>query len=73
MVFLLAITGCLKGMWCDALGTSREVLEGNDRLGTLGIKKKLIGVAPLELQGEFLKVNDQFSTLGIKKKLLNSN
>jgi len=62
----------LKGKWCGTLGTSREFLEGHDQLGTVGITNKLLGVAPLELQGKFLKGATKLGTLGIIKNKLNN-
>ena len=49
----------------------REILEGHDQLGTLGITIKLLGVAPLELLGKFLKGTTKLGTLGIIK--INNN
>jgi len=62
----------LKDKWSGTLGTSREFLEGDDQLGTLGITNKLLGMAPLELRMEVLEGHDQLDTLEISKnKLIN--
>ena len=63
LYFPLVVTGCLKGKWRGTLGTSREFLKGHDQLGTLGIKNEMLGVAPLELQGNFLKGTTNFAPL----------
>jgi len=57
----------LKGKWCGTLGTSREFIGGHEQLGILGITNKLLGMAPLELQGKFLKGTTKLGTLGIIK------
>ena len=58
----------MKGKWCGTLGISREILKGHDRLGTLGIKNKLLGMAPLELRMEFIEGHDQLDTFDIIKE-----
>ena len=58
----------LEGKVCGTLGISREILEGHDRLGTLGIKNKFLGMAPLELRMEVLEGHDQLDTLDIIKE-----
>jgi len=61
----------LKGKWHGTLQNSREFLEGHDQLGTLGITNKLLGVAPLELQGNFLKGTTNLAPLESLKKKIN--
>ena len=58
----------MKGKWCGTLGISREILEGHDRLGILGIKNKFLGMAPLELRMEVIEGHDQLDTLDIIKE-----
>ena len=48
----------------------REILEGHDQLGTLGITIKILDVAPLVLLEKFLKGTTKLGTLGITIKLL---
>ena len=63
----------MKGKWCGTLGISREILEEHDRLGTLGIRDKFLGMAPLELRMEVLEGHDQLDTRNIIKGTIKYN